>query len=113
MNRFLYVYSVIAYYPAVMFSWYLGWTPLLLGMALATQIAVVTWAGIRQGSTTPLAFAMGYFLTMPLFAVFSGREFYAFGLAMAPMFAVFMGMLAVTWEQRYQMRQRGQALGRG
>lgn len=112
MNRPLYIYSVIAYYPATMAVWFLGWTPLLLVMALAAQITVVLYAGLRQTSTIPLAFAMGYFLTMPLFCVF-GREFYWFGLAMAPMFAVFMGTLAVMWEQRYQMRQRGRSLGLG
>lgn len=113
MNRFLYIFSVIAYYPAVMLVWYLGWTPLLFVLAFAAQIGTVTWAAIHQKGEAPLAFAVGYFLVMPLFCAFSGREFYAFGLAMAPMFAVFCGVLAMRWEQRYQMRQRGQSLGLG
>lgn len=112
MNRFLYVYSLAAYFPAVMLAWYLGWTPLLLAMALSVQIACVGWVAMTQRTPDTAMFALGYGITMPLMCAFSSG-FTLFGMVNILLASVLAGLVIIRWEMAYQTRQRGRALGLG
>lgn len=112
MNRFLYIYTLVAYFPAVMLAWYLGWTPLLLAMALCAQIAVVGWVAVRQRMTDAVLFAGGYGIAMPTMCAF-GSGFSLFGTMNILLASALAGMVLIRWEMAYQTRQRGRALGLG